>query len=332
LVRRTGRDRVGLQRVLDLLAPRAGRRRIRCAVVHRLVDAVAADVRAGVDLAVGGVQQVEGRAGDHAAAVRLLLRRVRQEPRSQKDGVGSADAQHLTDRRSGPRLADRFLHRRRRRFEVAVRHRVAGAGDRVAMLRRAQRRIEAGVGRERPVQPDRRRVGEVAQHRRLIVAVPRGPSPMMRCVRQQSDGWSVSQMPGTLTSEIFGDPSMKKSKLPTGWPSRSVRSFGNRFSGMKPHSSMPVRASIASRMPRLVPAHTIVRRFLLATAKPGYASSGGGSRDGGFITAGVESMTAPIDWLRTWLMIAAVSVRLVNPISGINVAALATVNAIMLPL
>ena len=76
-------------------------------------------------------------------------------------------------------------------------------------------------------------------------------------------------MPGTLTSDTFGEPSMKKSKLPIDWPSRSVRSFGSRFIGMNPHTSRPVRASMASMMPRFVPAHTIVRRSLLATAKPG---------------------------------------------------------------
>ena len=48
--------------------------------------------------------------------------------------------------------------------------------------------------------------------------------------------------------------------------------------------------------------------------------------------AGVESMTAPIESLRTAAMIALASVALLRPINGASVAAFAVVKATRLPL
>src|SRR5437870_3761056 len=67
---------------------------------------------------------------------------------------------------------------------------------------------------------------------------------------------------------------------------------------MKPQTSTPRRASIPSKMPRLVPTQMIVRRSLFATANAGYVSSGGGSSDGAFITAGCGSRIVPNGCLR----------------------------------
>src|SRR4051812_29830450 len=155
---------------------------------------------------------------------------------------------------------------------------------------------------------------------------------MMRWVRQHADGWSASQpvIPASFTSDTLADPSTKKSKLPTGWPSTSVLSFGRRFNGTKPHTSRPVRASIASRKPRLVPTQISVRRSLLAAANPGYESSGGGSSDGGFKNAGVESAGVPSDRLRTALITVAASAA-VRPIIGASAATFAVESAIIVP-
>ncbi len=173
LIRRPGRDRVGLQRVLDLLA--AGG--VGHAVVDRFVHAVAADVHRREHGARLRVQHVEGGARLHAvhrpAAVGLLLRRVRQEAGSEEHAVRARCRRHLADGRIRPRLPDGLLERRCRRLQVAVWQRVARAGDRLAVNGDGQRRIEAGVARERPVQLDERRIVEAAEQCRHRVIVGR---------------------------------------------------------------------------------------------------------------------------------------------------------------
>src|SRR5947208_4171889 len=86
-----------------------------------------------------------------------------------------------------------------------------------------------------------------------------------------------------------------------------------------------------SKMPRLVPTQMIDRRSLLADANAGYVSSGGGSSDGGFMIAGVESRIVPNGCLRTLSIRFCASVRLVRFMSDISAAAFAFVNAIIVP-
>src|SRR4051812_7232160 len=89
-----------------------------------------------------------------------------------------------------------------------------------------------------------------------------------------------------------------------------------------------------SKMPRFVPTQMMVRRSLFATANAGYVSSGGGSSEGAFMTAGVESRIVPNGCARTTLMTLVASATAVAPvrfINGASVAALATVNAIIVP-
>ena len=99
---------------------------------------------------------------------------------------------------------------------------------------------------------------------------------------------------------------------------------------MNPHTSTPSRASIPSRIPQLVPTQMRLRRPLFFTANAGYESSGGGSSEGGFITAGVESTIGPSGRLRTAVMTLLASVTL-RFISGASAAALATVNGTTVP-
>ena len=137
-----------MQRVLALLA--AGGAVVGRAVVVRFVDAVAADVLAGEDGAGLGVDDVEGGAGDRAAAVGLLLDRVRQEARTR--------AARRTDP-SGPTIwptagSDQVWPTL---FSTAL-----------ALASRspygASRRVELGQRRKRPVQRDPARVREVGEH------------------------------------------------------------------------------------------------------------------------------------------------------------------------
>src|SRR2546425_5833690 len=99
---------------------------------------------------------------------------------------------------------------------------------------------------------------------------------------------------------------------------------------MNPHTSRPVRASMASRMPRFVPAQMSVRRSLFVAAKPGYASSGGGSSDGGFKKPGVESITAPSPSARTWAITLLASIAF-KFMSDASVAVFDVVNGINVP-
>src|SRR5438034_9177837 len=99
---------------------------------------------------------------------------------------------------------------------------------------------------------------------------------------------------------------------------------------MDPHTSTPVRAAIASRTPRFEPAQMSVRRSLFLAANPGYESSGGGSSDGGFMNAGVESMTAPSPRVRT-LAITLLASMAFRFISDASVPVFDVVNAIRFP-
>src|SRR5438128_6402437 len=88
-------------------------------------------------------------------------------------------------------------------------------------------------------------------------------------------------------------------------------------------------------MPRLVPTQMMLRRSLLATANAGYVSSGGGSSEGAFMIAGVESRIVPNGCARTMLMTLAASQCVASThvrfMSGASVAALAAVNGIIVP-
>src|SRR5439155_2822438 len=91
------------------------------------------------------------------------------------------------------------------------------------------------------------------------------------------------------------------------------------------------RASMPSRIPRLVPTQIIDRRFLNSAAYSKYASSGGGSSDGAFMIAGVESTTEPSGKARNAL-ITFVASDVLRFMYGASVAALAAVTAIIAPL
>src|SRR6185436_1932279 len=104
----------------------------------------------------------EGRAGDRAVAIGLLLDVVLEEPGASQHRVAAKVVGNLADGRVGPRFADGLLDGGGARREIAPRlaprpgdvGRASRGAVRQALPRQRERLVEARVARERPLEDD----------------------------------------------------------------------------------------------------------------------------------------------------------------------------------